>query len=688
MNTIVMVCILCLLQTLRVLAQGTAPDDPVQALDWSKNGKLAIGYGYGSVQILSEDGQLVTTLSGSDSVISLAWNPDGNKLAFAGANGELWIWDALTGQTSTINVPDEYIHAVTWNPDGSSVAVATQDGSGPNAHNRVEMWNVSTGQLTLSIEANIQDFYLNSIAWSPTNNQLAGGSSNGVVVVWNTQTGQSITTLYVSDDPSVGVTKVAWKFDGSKLAAATTDGVIWFWNTSNWQSSNISIGGSINDLVWSPDGNVAIANYKTIKVLNPDTGAILNSFISANVVNSVAWSRTGKVAYGGYGRNTQGKPIDIVPNCAPPAGTPTITVAAGDTAGLIAAINTANQNANADIIALAANSTYTLTAVNNTNSGPNGLPAIHTPITIFGNCATITRSSSSNFRLFFVDTSGNLNLQDLTLSNGNSGASSGGAIRVSNGATLTVNESVITGNSSGTTNGGGILNNYGSLTVTNSTVSNNVGSGLGGGIWNNNGATTLTNTTFNCNSLSSSSGNGGNLYNGDTGTMTVTGGVIGCDQPSLVSARNGGGLFQASSGLLSLTDVRVQNNRVSNNGGGLFLAGDMARIRTSTFSGNTAAVQGGAIASSGTLDIATTVFTGNTATTVGAAILSDTAGANVVTTSCFYNTNTPLASTLRSNTAGFNAMGNWWQNGSAAMVNSNVNAANPLSSCPSNAGAP
>ena len=53
-----------------------------------------------------------------------------------------------------------------------------------------------------------------------------------------------------------------------------------------------------------------------------------------------------------------------------------IDVAAGDVSGLIAAINTANADPPGDTITLAANSTYDLTAVNNTTGGANGLPVI------------------------------------------------------------------------------------------------------------------------------------------------------------------------------------------------------------------------------------------------------------------------------------------------------------------------
>jgi hypothetical protein len=108
----------------------------------------------------------------------------------------------------------------------------------------------------------------------------------------------------------------------------------------------------------------------------------------------------------------------------------TLNVGNGDVAGLIVAINTANGNAEADVINLAAGGTYTLTEEENDapgTDGPNGLPSITSQITINGNGATIRRDPSyscpeddgdSDFRIFHVGDTGNLTLNELTVSHG------------------------------------------------------------------------------------------------------------------------------------------------------------------------------------------------------------------------------------------------------------------------------
>jgi hypothetical protein len=74
---------------------------------------------------------------------------------------------------------------------------------------------------------------------------------------------------------------------------------------------------------------------------------------------------------------------------------PTITIANGEVAGLVAALSAADTNGVPDVIALAAGGTYTLTEPVAGGAGM-GLPPVQgdsSPVTIEGNGATIQRSS-------------------------------------------------------------------------------------------------------------------------------------------------------------------------------------------------------------------------------------------------------------------------------------------------------
>src|SRR5260370_20505290 len=129
----------------------------------------------------------------------------------------------------------------------------------------------------------------------------------------------------------------------------------------------------------------------------------------------------------------------------------------GGPAGLIAALSAANATGGATIN-LAAGCTYQLTAANNTSPtlGNNGLPVITSPITLNGSATTIA-GNDSTFRILEISGTGNLTVQGLTITGGNTTGMGGGILNLE--GTLTLNRSRVTGNTARggpMSNGGGI----------------------------------------------------------------------------------------------------------------------------------------------------------------------------------------------------------------------------------------
>jgi hypothetical protein len=146
--------------------------------------------------------------------------------------------------------------------------------------------------------------------------------------------------------------------------------------------------------------------------------------------------------------------------------------------------------------------------------------------------------------------------------------------------TLTVTNSTISDNTA--FGGGGILN-VGTLTVTNSTISDNTASHTGGGIYNNFGTLTVTNSTFSDNTAFT--GDGGGIEN--HGTLTVTNSTIAGNTASFI----GGGILNFT-GTLTVTNSTISDNTASDGGGIMNTgfrdsAGYMA-LENSTISDNSA----------------------------------------------------------------------------------------------------
>ncbi len=231
-----------------------------------------------------------------------------------------------------------------------------------------------------------------------------------------------------------------------------------------------------------------------------------------------------------------------------PTPTPTNTpiIVTCDVNELINTINIANGSGGADTINLAADCTYTLTTVNNDTDGPNGLPSITSEITINGNGATIERGSTDPFRIFHVDSGGNLTLNNITIASGDAGGNPGGGIY--NAGTLSINNSTLSGNTGGY--GGGILNS-GTLSISNSTLSGNTGS-FGGGICGG-GTLDISNSTLSGNTATSY---GGGIYSG--GPVSINNSTFAAN-----TATNGGGIYR-SGGTVNVKNTILAGNTPNN----------------------------------------------------------------------------------------------------------------------------
>jgi hypothetical protein len=268
----------------------------------------------------------------------------------------------------------------------------------------------------------------------------------------------------------------------------------------------------------------------------------------------------------------------------------------GGTAGLIAAINTAN-GGGGGTINLAPGCPYMLSSLYSPVHGGNGLPMVVTPITVNGFGATIARVSVANFRIFEVDgPGGSLTVQGLTITGGASAM--GGGIFNDEG-TVTLNHSRVTGNNGGMGGGGiasgigpdhmGDIGPKGTLTLNFSQVYGNTTGGGGGGILNHGGTLTLNFSQVNGNT---STGGGGGIASGPGGGGTSTS-VLTLNFSSVNNNTSTGGQFDGAGGIANGGTATINVSQVNNNtapgapGGGILNHGGMT-INLSDVSYNTA----------------------------------------------------------------------------------------------------
>jgi hypothetical protein len=312
------------------------------------------------------------------------------------------------------------------------------------------------------------------------------------------------------------------------------------------------------------------------------------------------------------------------------------TIPVGGTCTLVDALTAANTDtatggcpagSGADTLVLPAGSTQTLTAVNNETYGPTGLPVVSSVITIAGNGSTIVRESSApEFRLLAVRSTGELTLQETTVSGGVAPVSAPPGflyvfgVGVANyGGTLTITNSTISGNAS-YFGAGGVLNSGGTFTLTSSTISDNFSEYGSGGVWNRYGTVTITNSTI--------SGNRGGGVANIRGTVTITNSTISGN--SAVNEQGGGGVANYG-GTLTITNSTIsENSSVDESGGGVRNNSGIVMITNSTISDNgsdsdgSAGLGGGVVnEGGGTLIMTNSTVSGNRADYDGGGVVND-----------------------------------------------------------------
>jgi WD40 repeat protein len=188
----------------------------------------------------------------------------------------------LNGHTADVN-------SVAWSSNGQ-LASGSSDGT-------VIIWDIKTRQPAQILKGSTAFLAVNSVAWS-SDGQLASGSSDGTVIIWDIKTGQPGRTLKGHTD---AVTSVAWSSDG-QLASGSNDGSVIIWDLKTGQSAQSLKGhtDAVTSLAWSADGQLASgSNDGSVIIWDLKSGQPVQTLKSDSFpVTSVAWSADGQLVSG------------------------------------------------------------------------------------------------------------------------------------------------------------------------------------------------------------------------------------------------------------------------------------------------------------------------------------------------------------------------------------------------------
>lgn len=183
------------------------------------------------------------------------------------------------------NCHDSSINSVAWSHDGSRLATAGWDGS-------VMIWDAASGTCLITLLGHMSG--VNSIAWRNDDQQIVSGSADNTVRIWDSISGNCLRVLNGHDKT---ITKVAWRGDGQQIISAAFDNTLRIWDASSGVRLKTLKGHSdgINDVVWCcNDKQVASAGGDgSVKIWSVTKGKCLMTLKGhVRSVQALSWCST------------------------------------------------------------------------------------------------------------------------------------------------------------------------------------------------------------------------------------------------------------------------------------------------------------------------------------------------------------------------------------------------------------
>lgn len=227
----------------------------------------------------------------SDYIIDLAWSPDASKLAAVTVEGAVFLIDDRRGSADFRLVGQHTggANSLSWRGDGGEFATAGHDGL-------VKVWDGDSGRELCSLEAG--DSWVAKVAYDPQRKVLATAAGRQLTL-WN----EKREPFYESTDHASTIADVGWNPDGSGIAVAAYYGVTLHRPSKRreprrkyrWKGSSVALS-------WSPDAKYIATGEQdsTVHFWNVKSGDDAQMWGFPTKVLELSWDPSGRwLATGG-----------------------------------------------------------------------------------------------------------------------------------------------------------------------------------------------------------------------------------------------------------------------------------------------------------------------------------------------------------------------------------------------------
>ncbi len=211
------------------------PSGWCMALAFSPDGKtLAVAGSEKSVLLFDvASGKLTRTIDTKRDSEAVTWSPDGKVLASGAVDVSLW--NPSDGTLIRKLAPSARIRSIAFSPEGTRIAAASYDKA-------VRVWNTATGELIRTLEpqgfvhfnqgkAFVEPIALPQLAvdFSPDGTKIATAGADRAVRIWDIDTGKELQNL---QGHRMSITGLVF-LDADRLVSCSLDGTTRVWNVGH-----------------------------------------------------------------------------------------------------------------------------------------------------------------------------------------------------------------------------------------------------------------------------------------------------------------------------------------------------------------------------------------------------------------------------------------------------------------------
>ncbi len=204
----------------------------VSAVAFTPDGRhvLSAGKRDGMVRLSTLEGEPRAAVKAHPGTMTAAFVlPDGRRLATAGQDGTVALWDDQARRLQELKGPSQRLDVLSISADGAWVAAGSSQGE-------VWLWSTASGQ---GRALGRHSKGIRGLAFSPGGQHLASGDASGEVWRWEVASGQGQRLHQHKGEAAA----LAFSSDGQLLASGSADHTLWVYEMASGKSDKMDMSG-------------------------------------------------------------------------------------------------------------------------------------------------------------------------------------------------------------------------------------------------------------------------------------------------------------------------------------------------------------------------------------------------------------------------------------------------------------